>query len=301
LKVDLEALRVLDVIVREGSFAKAAESLHKAQSAISYQIKKLEEQLNIQVFDRSGYRAQLTPAGKALWQEGQRMLMYANRIESLGERFAEGWEPRLEVVIDGALPTEPIMQALKVMVQKAIPTRIQVKTEFLGGVAMRFREDSADLMLVNDHRPSPDLTARPLPPTTMVLVAASDHPLAGMQQLDIGQLQDYVELTVHDSSDPTKQTLDPLQFGGDRMFFLSDFVSKKNALLMGLGFGWVPEALIYRELSEGTLVELDYPPGSRVALEPQLVYPADRPLGKAGTLVCDLLEQYFAEFHLSNR
>ena len=72
-------------------------------SAISYQIKKLEQQLNITIFDRSGYRAELTPAGNALWREGQRMLSLANRIETLSERFAEGWEPRLDVVIDGDL------------------------------------------------------------------------------------------------------------------------------------------------------------------------------------------------------
>ncbi|WP_201347200.1 LysR family transcriptional regulator [Neptunomonas japonica] len=39
MRLDIEALRVLDVVIQEGSFAKAAAKLHKAQSAVSYQIK----------------------------------------------------------------------------------------------------------------------------------------------------------------------------------------------------------------------------------------------------------------------
>ncbi len=294
MRLDIEALRVLNVVVQEGSFAKAAAKLHKAQSAISYQIKKLEDNLGMVIFDRSQYRAALTPAGRALWSEGRRMLQLASRIETLAERYGEGWEPRLDLVIDGALPLAPIMTALKVIADRKIPTLIQVKTEFLGGVPMRFDQEQADMMLAIEYQPSPLLKTIALPATRMVLVAAGHHPLAGQTELELSQLYDFIELTIHDSSDPDKKQLDSLQFGGERVYFLSDFRSKKEALLMGLGFGWMPDFLIERELNSGELVELDYQGGSSHAVTPQLVYPSDRPLGKAGQLIAELIMREFA-------
>lgn len=289
MRLDIDAFHVLNVIVQEGSFAKAARKLHKAQSAVSYQIKKLENHLNIDIFDRSQYRAELTPAGKALWSEGMRMLQLASHIETLAERYGQGWEPRLDLVIDGSLPIGPVMRALKVMSEQDIPTLIQVKTEFLGGVQMRFEQDKSDMMLVKEYSPSPALHAQALPPTTVTLVVAREHPLAQCTKIELEQLYEHVELTIHDSSDPTKQKLDNLQFGGERIFYLSDFESKKKALLMGLGFGWMPNFLIEQELSGGELVELDYQGTSRHTFTPQLVYPSGRPLGKAGQIIADLI------------
>ncbi len=296
MRFDIEAFRVLDVVIQEGSFGKAAAKLHKAQSAVSYQVKKLEEQLNVEIFDRTNYRAELTPAGKALWDEGRRMLQLAKRIENLAERYGEGWEPNLELVIDASLPMEPIMRALKVLTDKQVPTKIQVKTEALGGVQMRFMEDKADMMLVKEYQASPYLKALPLPQVTVVLVVSKEHPLAAQKQVTYEQLLGHVELTIHDSGDKSKQKLDELQFGGDRVFYMHSFLSKKTALLMGMGFGWMPLYLIQQEMASGELVELDLIAGSRFSFTPQLVYPSDRPQGKASKMITELILHEFNDY-----
>ena len=61
--INIEVLEILDAIDRRGSFAKAAEELNKATSALSYAITKLEDQLSLSVFQRQGRRSVLTPAG----------------------------------------------------------------------------------------------------------------------------------------------------------------------------------------------------------------------------------------------
>jgi DNA-binding transcriptional LysR family regulator len=281
MRLNIEAFSLLATVVEEGSFARAAQRLHKTQSSISYQVKKLEEELGVTVFDRSEYRACLTPVGQAILLEGQRLLKMADHIQQLALRFQGGWEPKLEVVIDGALPVAPVMQALKIMADQSIPTRIQMKMEFLGGVQSRFESDRADMMIVVDYKPSPLLKAQPLKVCTFVLVAARQHPLAEQQTLTHSQLLDHVELTIQDSSG---ETIDALQFGGDRVFYLSDFSCKKDALLMGLGFGWMPESMIAHELNSGELSELDYRGGTRHQFTPHLVYSLDAPLGKAGEM-----------------
>jgi DNA-binding transcriptional LysR family regulator len=70
-----------------------------------------------------------------------------------------------------------------------------------------------------------------------VLCVAASHPLAGKPSVTLDQLQEHVELTVQDSSE---QGDDRHMFGGERVFYLSDFSVKKKALLMGVGFGWIP-------------------------------------------------------------
>ena len=54
MRLSLEFLQVLDAIDRKGSFAAAAEDLHRVPSAITYSVRQLEESLGIEVFDRRG-------------------------------------------------------------------------------------------------------------------------------------------------------------------------------------------------------------------------------------------------------
>lgn len=294
MRIDIDAFNVLQVLVEEGSFAKAAERLHKAQSAVSYQVKKLEEHLGVQLFSRDQYRAELTSEGRVILAEGQRLLQHLANIEHLASRFSEGWEPKLELVIDGALPMEPIMTALKRMAEHQIPTKVQLNMEFLGGVQHRFERDNADLMLVKDYRTGPYYHPQPLPAITSVLVTSASHPLAQQKHISLPELQQHVELTIEDSS-PNKTYRDELQFGGDKVFYLSGFIMKKNALLKGLGFGWLPDFLVQEELLSGELVEVDFVGGSRYTFTPQLVSTLERPLGRAGKLFTELILEEFAK------
>lgn len=287
MTLDLEALRALEAVVKEGGFAKAALVLNKAQSAVSYQVRKLEQSLGVTLLDRGAYRAALTPAGETLLAEGQRILSRARHLEDLAHQFASGWEPRLSLVIDGILPLEPIMTALKRIADDQVPTRIQVKVEFLRGVQYRFDKEEADLMLVKDFQPNPGLCPTPLPEVECVLCAASGHPLS-TGKVELKDLRKHVELSVQDSSDRGD---DRHMFGGERVFYLSGFVLKKQALRMGLGFGWMPLYLVEGELASGDLVELDYAGGSRYSFTPQLVTRRDRPLGRTGRLLADHLSR----------
>jgi DNA-binding transcriptional LysR family regulator len=151
MALDLESLRVLSAVVSEGGFSKAAEKLNKTQSAVSYQIQKLEQRLGTNLFDRSSYRAELTPVGERILIEGQRLLHQAEHVSQLVDQFSAGWEPRLELIVDGMMPSEQILTVLKEMVELNIPTHIQLRVEYLGGVQQRFEQDGAELMLALDY------------------------------------------------------------------------------------------------------------------------------------------------------
>lgn len=292
MKFDLDSLRVLDAVVKAGTFSEAARRLHRTQSAVSYGINKLERQLELELFDRSGHRAELTDAGRAILDEGRALLSRARQMESMAHQLSENWEAKLEVIIDGILPIDPILGVLKDFADQEIPTRIQVKMEFLGGVQYRFDRDDADLMVVKDYAPSSGLRATALSAVEVVLVCSREHPLADVdaeEPADRQTLHEHVELTVQDSS-PSGRA-DTRMFGGPRVFYLSDFHAKKAALLAGLGYGWMPLYMICDELDREELVEFPYREVSRYDFTPMAVHRIDRPLGRAGTRFIETLKE----------
>ena len=74
--LDVDQLRTFLAIVETGSFTRAAEIVHKTQSAVSMQMKRLEERLERPIFVRDGRASKLT-------EEGERLLDYARRIVKL--------------------------------------------------------------------------------------------------------------------------------------------------------------------------------------------------------------------------
>jgi DNA-binding transcriptional LysR family regulator len=285
--MDVDALRALDAVVREGGVARAAARLNRVQSAVSYQVGKLEAQVGTALLDRSGYRVRLTPAGEVILAEGRKLLAQADHMQALADQFASGWEPRLTVVVDGVLPLEPVLTALKTMTDEDVPTSIRVRVEFLRGVQQRFEAEGADFMLVKDLEAHPDLEVKPLRDVECVLCVGPPHALASRKRVDRDDLQRCVELSIQDSGD---QGDDRHMFGSERVVFFPGFVAKKQALAMGLGFGWMPAYMVEDDLASGALSEVRYDGGSRYSFRPYLVRRNGRPLGRAGLRLASLIE-----------
>jgi DNA-binding transcriptional LysR family regulator len=290
---NLDQLIVLDAIDREGGFSKAAKVLHRATSAVSYSVRNLEEQLGISIFDRSGHRACLTPEGQVILDEARAVLNRARELETVVDQLRKGWEPKLDIVLDGSLPMTPIMRALSRFNEDDIPTRIRLKVEYLNGVKTRFNRDNSDLMLVLDWIGDTQHITRPLPPVEMCLVVKNDHRLAQISEpIERSHLTKFVELVVTDSSEK-EVTHHRLSLGGADVFELSDFHSKRQALLEGVGFGWMPLHLASDDLAKGTLLELNFVEGSRYRFSPYLVRRINATLGRSARLFIEYLDEAF--------
>ena len=111
----------------------------------------------------------------------------------------------------------------------------------------------------------------------MALVAAAEHPLGSLEVASLSELQRHLELTVHDSRE-SRRFEDAHFFGGGSVFWLSDFYTKRQALLMGLGYGWMPEYLIAEDLSDDRLRVVPYTGGGRYRFIPRLVHLASMAL-----------------------
>src|SRR5215207_4965169 len=108
MRLSLDALQVLDAIDRKGSFAGAADELHRVPSAITYSVKQLEDGLGVPLFDRRGHRAVLTAAGRELLAEGRRLLRAAADLECRVQQVAKGWEAELRIAVDTLIGVEKL-------------------------------------------------------------------------------------------------------------------------------------------------------------------------------------------------
>ncbi|TVP54062.1 MAG: LysR family transcriptional regulator, partial [Halomonadaceae bacterium] len=133
LPITLDALRVLDAIARRGSFAAAAESLHRVPSAVSYTVHKLEEDLAVAIFDRTGHRATLTASGKYLLEQGRYLLEAAETLAQTTREVAQGWETRLRVAVDTLLPVEATYAAIRAFNALSVPVELQIMEEVFAG------------------------------------------------------------------------------------------------------------------------------------------------------------------------
>ena len=124
MKSDMEPFFTLDqfavfvAVVDSGGFAAASRKLNRAQSAITYAVKGLEEQSGAKLFDRSAYRPTLTDAGRTLLPRARRLLADLDDYSRHAKSISIGVEAGLTVVSDEFAPIPLIAAALSQVHQK---------------------------------------------------------------------------------------------------------------------------------------------------------------------------------------
>ena len=267
--VTLDQARALDAVDRHGTFAAAATALHRGHTSVLYLIKTLEDALGFAVLDRSGYRTKLTPAGRSVLERCRALLAAEAELEATIGELRAGWEPTLTVVFDGIVPIEPLLVAVGDLARQRVPTRVDVRAEFLAGVEATFTALAADLMIAVLPPREAELIAIELPPITASLVAHAHHPLATGKHT-VTTLREHVLLTVHGSDPRLELPTSGLEPGS--AVHLNDFTAKRTAILAGIGYGWLPDALIGSELARGRVKRIRWSGASTHRFQPRLYH-----------------------------
>lgn len=258
--ISIEVLETLDAIERRGSFAKAAEELHKATSAISYAVQKLEEQLGISLFQRLGRRSVLTPAGRLILAEGREILQTTRRLADKAKEVATGWEPRISIGIESLQSYVDFFQVISAFLLEFPTVEIDISECVLNGGWEALEQGRVDL-LVGAPGPVPSLKGYRsvvIERGELVPVIAANHALA--KQLDnkhnterlLAQLR---RIVIHDTSFSGITRSEGLSSDG-QMFYVQNMDQKIHAILAGIGIGNLPKHRIQEYLDEGILLPL---------------------------------------------
>ena len=250
----LESLRVMDAIDRRGSFAAAAEELGRVPSALSYTMQKLEEELDVVLFDRSGHRTKFTNVGRMLLERGRLLLEAADKLTSDAEALARGWEPHLTIVCEALIPTASLFPLVDKLAQKST-TQLTLATEVLAGAWERLETGRADIVIAPDmhFRTSSEINSRPLYSVVNVYVAAPDHPIhKEPEPLSDTTRVKYRGIAVADTA-RERPVLTVLLLDKQQRLTVSSIVDKRRALLAGLGVASMPYPLVEKDIQEGRL------------------------------------------------
>ena len=259
MRLSLDALEVIDAIDRRGSFAAAAEELHRVPSAITYSIKQLEENLGLTLFDRTRQRAVLTAAGRELLAEGRRLLQAAADLECRVQQVAKGWEAELRIAVDTVIGVEKLYGLVEEFYREGTGTRLRLSQEVLGGTWDALASGRADLAVgaAGDPPSGRNYSTRPLGRVRMVFAAAPFHPITREPQpLGEATIQQHRGVSAADSS----RLLPPRTVGlvsGQDVLTVPNMEAKVAAQVAGLGVGSIPSWLAEREAAAGRLVILE--------------------------------------------
>ena len=267
-----DALTMMDTIARTGSFAAAARELGKVPSALTYNVRQLEDALDVLLFDRSSRQAKLTAAGEELLIEGRRLLEAMDAVANRVKRVATGWETQLTVAVDGILSNTTVFELCEAFYalrphdpgtragsESAGPgTRLRLRSEVLAGTWEALTSGQADLALgvgiTADLHAGLGIQVQPLGEIPFVFAVAPHHPLAKIEgPLTDADLMRHRAVAVADSA----QRLTPITVNllpGQDVFTVPTTAAKLEAQLRCLGCGYLPEPIAREHIAAGRLV-----------------------------------------------
>ena len=287
MKITLEQWTCLVAVVDEGSYAKAAEKLNKSQSAVSYAVQKLEEQLELSVFRIEGRKAVLTDAGKALYQQAGYILEGGRQAEALAWHFKSGTDARIRIATDAIFSNELLFCALSHFADQAPFVRIELLETVLSGTNETLVRGDAEIVI--SYNVPPGFSGDPLLRIEMMAVAHPDHPLHQLdRQLTYNDLKQYRQLVVRDSG---SRRVDSGWLGADMRWTVSNISTSIHAVTKGLGFSWFPKWRIRDELDQGKLKPLPLEIGESRFAELYLIMRDSELASPSVKQLCKLIEE----------
>jgi DNA-binding transcriptional LysR family regulator len=242
-------------IIQAGSFKAAAAQLHKTQPAISLSIKKLEDELEVELFDRKSCRPSLTPHGRAFLERSFKVLQGMNELEGLSRSFRNQEEPEIFMAIDGISPLPQILKVVKNFSDKYAFTKIHLGFGILSEAERKVLDHQAQIGITHFISDSAALEVVPITNVMMMPVLSSElfRERRIRSQADLKELE---QVVVSDNQGVRGGNFGLLE--GGKKWRITDGHFKREIILAGLGWGHLPEHQIRRELDEKKLLVLEF-------------------------------------------
>ncbi len=175
--MELHQLKYFMAVARFASFTRAAEHAHVAQPSLSQQIRKLEDELGVRLFDRLGRRIRLTPFGERFREHARRVLAEVDGAkqevhEMLGLRRGAVWVGAIPTVAPYLLP-----RVLAAFARTCPMITVNVREDLTRSLLGQLAEGELDLALLSLPIRRPDLISEPLLTEPMLLAVPTRHPL----------------------------------------------------------------------------------------------------------------------------
>lgn len=253
--VTIEQLRTLRAVVEAGSFSGAARKLGRVQAAVSQSIDRLEAQLGLRLFDRSGRVPRLTAHGEAVVGVAAKVESDVDALDELVASLKRGAETTLSIVVDALFPIAPLVDFVRDFSQAHPSVELVLHTDTLSAVTAHVRGKQSTWGIAIEDADLSDLDHRRIADVRLVPVAAPSFPLAQRKgTIDRAGLVDAVQVVLGEHR-PDRGEDDHGIFS-PRTWRVVDLATKHALIASGLGWGHLPAHVVRDDLKAGRLVEL---------------------------------------------
>ena len=291
--MNLRQLKIFLTVAKYRHFSKAAQELHITQSAVSMQIKQLEETLGVILFDRLGKTVHLTAAGRILEEQALRILGVEREIYQAIEEL-KGLE-RGSVAVGAS--TTPGIYILPTILGKYRRRYPHVALNYWIAETQQIEQmtlnNQLDFGIVGGHLVEQDLRIEPYLTDELILVVGANHPLATERGVGLEALQQ-LPFILRPKGSATRKTIDDAAEDMDVKLNvtmeLRDAESVKRLVIAELGVTIISKHAVQYELEAGRLVHV---PVEGLSLKRQLVVVSrhDKALSTAAKALLALLHE----------
>lgn len=259
MNVTLRQLRVFAAVARHGSFTRAAEELYLTQPAVSMQVKQLENVIGLPLFEQMGKRIFLTEAGE--------MMDHYSRV--IGESLREAEQAMEELKgVDGGRLHITVATTVNYFATRLLSefcgshpgVRVSLDVTNRQSLLRQLEENQTDIVLMGQPPAAMEVVAEPFMDNPLVVIAPTNHALAGARRVSLAKLRDETFL-MREQGSGTRIAMERFfQERGIQLKTGMEMTSNsaiKHAVEAGLGLGIVSIHTLELELEAGRLVILD--------------------------------------------
>ncbi|OLQ93168.1 LysR family transcriptional regulator [Vibrio panuliri] len=238
LKTTLEQWQTLHHIEQAGSIQAAAQALNKSHTTLIYSVRKLEQQLGVELLAVEGRRAVLTEHGKTLLRRADSMLEQAHELEMISKQLSSGVESQITVSIDHLCDPSWLYQPMATFLADNSATSIQVVETSLSKTTDMVVNELADIAIIN--LPITNYPAEAFGTTTMVPVIAHNHPLASKENLRLADFATTCQIVVRDLGEDANTKRDVGWLKSRQRITVDNFDHALRAVEQGVGYCRIP-------------------------------------------------------------
>ena len=185
----LTELKYIVAVARERHFGKAADSCHVSQPTLSVAIKKLEDELELKLFERSVSDVSLTPFGEQVVAQAQRVLDEAAQIKEIAKRGKDPLSGSLGLGIIYTIAPYLLPALVRQVIDRTPQMPLSLMENFTHKLLEQLRQGDLDCAILAEPFDSTGLAVAPLYDEPYVVAVPSNHPLAKQSAVSIAQLQ----------------------------------------------------------------------------------------------------------------
>ena len=287
----IDQLETLEMIVEKGSFKAAAEHLYKTQPSLSVAIKKLEEEFDLQLFNREEYRPKLTPEGLVFYNWAKQCLFSFRELQTVGQELgSKKVEPFLTIVLDPLVRFEAIEGVFQETILSKHPTEMTFRSEIMSGGLNSLLSGEADFSISTKSSENDNIESVFFDKIEMVPVVAKSL-AKKLPNLTYKSLKAYPQIVVLQQGDKSNLLKRDTKgvVADSKKSYVTDHALKHRMIMSGFGWGRLPRSEVEKELNKGTLILIEDDQVKPFALDLHIMRMKHKPMGPVARAVWEQL------------